>query len=58
MKRNPAKPKISRPKHNVGVILEALRTETFKNSLANYDYAHALRMDWAAWNTGKTKKAT
>jgi hypothetical protein len=54
MKKNPAQPK-QETKNNA--VLETLKSDVFKTTMANIDYSQVLTRTWRGKNTG-TKRAS
>jgi len=45
MRRNPSKPKMGERKGNFARSLETIRVEDLRYTLANFDYAHMLKLN-------------
>lgn len=56
MRPNPAQPKPSTGKNNA-VSFEILKSDVFKTTIANIDYAQVLSRTWRSKNTG-TRRAS
>ena len=57
MRRNPSKPKMGERKGNFARSLETIRVEDLRYTLANFDYAHMLKLNWCDFDSGRTKRA-